>query len=579
MTFLSFVKSHKKLLIITLIATVAVVLILAAILIYFVSVEEINKAAVVTNGHGCSQIGINILEKGGNAVDAAIAALFCEGVAMPQSMGLGGGFLMTIYNRTTGEAWSLNSRERAPAAAHQDMFHGNADLSLNGGLSVAVPAELRGYWMAYKKFGGDVPWRDLVQPTIDMCKNGILVTPYVGNVLRNYKESLYADKVLREIFIKPETNDTYSEGEYYTRPRLARTLEIIAEEGGNALHNGSLTEAFVQDIRDHDGIITVDDLKKYTPEWSKPVTSTINGNHNLYSSPVPGSGAILAFIMNILDGFLNESNPFSIVNYQRIVESFKFAYAKRTELGDEKFVPNVKELVRNLTRKDFAESIRWLIHDNSTSQNGSYYGATSSLVEDHGTAHISVLSSTGDAVAVTSTINYVFGAEFASNSTGIILNDQMDDFSSPNITNVYGVPPSPSNYIVGGKTPISSMSPTIIVDGNGDVQMVVGAAGGSKITTSVAQVIINHLWYGFNMKMASDQQRFHHQLYPMQVDFENSFKIENANIPVALKDIGHHISFSEGDGFAAVTAISALDKNTITAVSDKRRQGSVSYLT
>ncbi|KAG5890289.1 hypothetical protein JTB14_031886 [Gonioctena quinquepunctata] len=561
MAIATFLRSHKKLLITTLILAVVAVLILAAIiLVYVVEVEEeVHKGAIVTNGYGCSKIGISILEKGGNAVDAAIASLFCEG-------------------RQLGKSWFLNAREVAPAAATQDMFHGDSNLSLIGGLSVAVPAELKGYWSAYQKLGGGVPWKDLIQPSLDLCKNGILVTSFIAGVLEGAKDDLYADPVLRESFINPKTNDTYKEGQHYTRLKLAKTLEIIAEEGGDALHNGSLTEAFVKDIQNNGGIITVEDIKGYRPEWRAPLTVATFEDQTIYSATLPASGAILTFILNILDGFLDLSNPFSLTNYQRIVESFKFAYAKRTELGDEKFQPNISELIGNLTSKKYGQDVQKLIFDNKTFQDGSYYGASKAVVQDHGTANIAVLSPSGDAVAVTSTINYIFGAKFASNSTGIILNDQMDDFSSPNITNIYGVPPSPSNFIAPGKMPLSSMSPTVIVDNDGDVLMVVGAAGGSKITTSVAQVLINHLWFGLDLKSASDRKRIHHQLYPMRVDFESDFRHEDTYVPDGLKGIGHEIFYSDEDGFAAVTAITTNNGKSIVAVSDKRRPGSVSYL-
>lgn len=158
--------------------------------------EDKPRGAVVTNGHDCAGIGASILDKGGSAVDAAIAALFCEGVSMPQSMGLGGGFLMTIYSKENDTAYSLNAREVAPSGASQDMFNGNSELATKGGLAVAVPGELKGYWEAYKKFGGKVPWRDLVQPTIDLCKNGILVTKYLERLFASQLENLKKDKLL-----------------------------------------------------------------------------------------------------------------------------------------------------------------------------------------------------------------------------------------------------------------------------------------------------------------------------------------------------------------------------------------------
>ncbi|CAG9813957.1 unnamed protein product [Phaedon cochleariae] len=563
MTLISLIKLHKKSCIITAILALAVVVIVAvALAVVLPRSESANKGVVVSNGYCCSSIGVDIMKKGGNAVDAAIATLFCEGVTLPQSMGLGGGFLMTIYNRTTREVHSLNARETAPEAATEDMFHGDPNLSLNGGLSVAIPGELAGYWSAYQKYGGGVAWKELVQPSIDLCKQGIYVTKYMAKVLKDIEDDLYADPVLRQDFLDPSTNETYLEGDYFTRPTLAKTLEIISEEGGYAINNGSLTANLVKDIRDNNGIITVEDMRNYRPVWQTSIRATLAGNNTLYSAPLPGSGIILAFILNILDGILDTTNHFSITNYQRIIESFKFAYAKRTELGDVNDSLEINQLIANLTSRAYAEGIRSRISDNSTSQDGSYYGATKSLTEDHGTAHISVLAPNGDAVSVTSTINYIFGAKFASNSTGIILNDQMDDFSSPNITNVYGVPPSPSNYIRPGRRPMSSMTPSIVVDGNGDVLM----------------VIIKHLWFGINLKESSESKRFHHQLFPMKVDLEDEFRTQDTYVAEGLAAIGHNVSFSpSGSGFAAVTCISTNKGQSIVGYADKRRTGSATY--
>ncbi|KAJ8927316.1 hypothetical protein NQ314_020230 [Rhamnusium bicolor] len=493
-------------------------------------------------------------------------------------MGLGGGFLLTIYNKTTGEVWSLNSREVAPAAATEDMFHSDPTLSQRGGLSVAVPGELLGYWYLYQKFGGNLPWKDLIQPTIDLCKSGVKVSSYIANTLRNNKNALYSDPVLRDIFIDPTTNETYLEGQYIKRLRLARTLEVIAEEGGYALHNGSLTEGFVKDIRDNNGIITVEDMNNYTPEWQEPVHIKFSGNESLYSSPLPGSGVILAFILNILNNFIDVNEPNSVTTYQRIIESFKFGYGRRTELGDAKFA-QVDELVANLTSKSYAEYIRQYIFDNQTFQDPSYYGANTTLVEDYGTAHISVLAPNGDAVAITSTINFIFGAKFASNSTGIILNNEMDDFSSPNITSGYDIPPSPANYIVPGKRPLSSMCPTIILNENKDVLMIAGAAGGTKITTAIALVIVKHLWLGMDIQSAMDDKRIHHQLFPMQITFEGNYATEDVEIVEGLHKIGHNYTIQRTDGFAAVTSISRYNTNGhVRGSFDRRRPGTVSYL-
>ncbi|XP_044272828.1 glutathione hydrolase 1 proenzyme-like isoform X2 [Tribolium madens] len=564
-------KPLVKYLVIALTTTI-ILAILGTIIYFLVNPSTVSpsslKGAVVTNGHACAHIGASILTKGGTAVEAAIAALFCEGVSMPQSMGLGGGFLMTIY--ASGTAYSLNARETAPSAATKDMFNGSSALSTKGGLAVAVPGELKGYWEAYQKFGGKVKWGDLVQPTIDLCENGILVTEYLEKLYATQLEKFKLDPLMAETFIDPKTNLTYRKGQVVKRPQLAKTLKQVKVFGADALYNGILTKKFVEDIRNKGGIITEEDMHNYEVEWQEPIRVKMPNNKTLYTAPLPGSGVILSFIMNLLKDFLDNLQPFSVTNWQRIIESFKFGYGKRTELGDSNFV-DVRNLVSNLTSPDYAAKIRGKIRDNTTSQDPTYYGGKTVQPDDHGTAHICVLGPNGDAVSVTSTINLYFGAGFMSPSTGIILNDEMDDFSSPNMNNSFNVPPSEANYIVPNKRPLSSMVPSIIVGDEG-VELVIGAAGGTKITTSVAQITVKNLWFGTPIGQAVQEKRIHHQLYPMEVEFENAFN-NDRDLVRALHKIGHEYSIAgPGSGFSAVTAISRKG-GVVGTASDVRRTG------
>ncbi|GLV44896.1 uncharacterized protein CBL_14532 [Carabus blaptoides fortunei] len=527
------------------------------------------KAGVVTNGIECANIGSDILKRGGSAADAAIAALFCEGVAQPQSMGLGGGFLLTIYIRKTGEVKTLDAREVAPKKATVDMYDGNATLSSEGALSIAVPGELMGYWELHQKYG-KLDWKELVQPTIDLCREGHYVTKYLARVFKSKQTTILKYPDLSAIFIDPITGDTWKEGQRIKRIKLAETLEIIAKEGAKALYNGTLTKLLIDDIQDLGGILTEEDMHNYQPRWKDPVVTKLYNNLTLYSSPLPGSGVILTFILNILNGFIDTKNSWSDITWQRIVESFKFGYGRRTELGD---IDGLDELLANLTNPRYAYGIRGKIFYDRTFQNPEYYGANYSLTEDHGTAHISVLAPNGDAVSVTSTINLILGSKIRSKSTGIIMNDEMDDFSAPNITNAFGLPPSPANYINPGKRPLSSMCPTIIVDKDGDVRLVVGAAGGSKITTAVATVTIRNTMFEEILNSSIIAKRLHHQLFPMAIQFEDEF---NNNIVNELSKIGHKHKFvNPSDGFAAVTGL-ARQCGTVFGEYDIRRQGSVS---
>ncbi|CAG9822957.1 unnamed protein product [Phaedon cochleariae] len=535
------------------------------------------RGAVVANGKGCADVGINIMKKGGNAVDVAIATLLCEGITMPSTMGLGGGFFMSIFDKSSGEVISLDARETAPADAYQDMFSGNSTLARAGGLSVAVPGELRGYWEAYNKYGGGVPWKELFRNPIKQCRFGIYVNKFIAKVMATNRDILYADPAMRSVFINKVTNGTYKEGEYYRNMALAKTLDIIAREGGDALHNGSLTANFVNDIQAKNGIITVEDMNQYSPKWKNPIETTLFNGISMYSFPLPGSGPIVSYIMNILDGFLDSSNHTSVTNYQRLVESLKFGYGARTQLGDDDFV-DLDEYLNQLILQSYAEETRGRIFDNITFQDPEYYGAYSGNVEDHGTSHICVLAQNGDAVSVTSSINYVFGAKFMSESTGIILNDSMDDFSLPGETNQFGLPPSPTNYIVPNKRPMSSMTPVIFLDSNREVVMITGGAGGSKIISNVIQVMVNHLLYGMDLKSSIDAIRLHHQLIPMILTFESEFMTQAPNVVEYLQHVGHNITFNAADGFASITAISRDARLGVTGAADRRRLGDVAYI-
>ncbi|MCJ8735470.1 hypothetical protein PDJAM_G00247530 [Pangasius djambal] len=335
-----------------------------------------SKAAVAADAGKCSEIGRDVLQRGGSAVDAAIAALLCVGLFNAHSMGIGGGHYFIIYNSSTGKVETINTRETAPLNATPGMFGNDTQLAKKGGLSIAVPGELRGYELAHRRHGR-LPWRELFQPSIQLARDGIRVSKALAEAMQKNQEDIEADPVL-----------------------------------------------------------CVSTTEKKT------------------------------------------------LTYHRIIEAFRFAFAKRSRLGDPRYL-NITDLIHNMTSDYFADNIRSKISDVST-QPESYYEPEYYNPENHGTAHLSIIAEDGSAVAVTSSINQYFGSKVMSRSTGIIFNNNMDDFSSPHITNAYNVPPSPNNFIQPGKRPLSSMCPTIICDKHNKVKMVVGASGGTKITTATA---------------------------------------------------------------------------------------------
>ncbi|KAK6625619.1 hypothetical protein RUM43_005918 [Polyplax serrata] len=350
----------------------------------------------------------DILKKNGSAVDAAIATLFCNGVVNCQSMGLGGGFQMTIYEKKTGKAYTLNAREMAPSSVTEEMYRFDKSLSKAGALAVAVPGELAGYWAAHQRFGR-LPWREVVEPTLKICQYGYNMTQHQYTSLSFRPDLIKKDDLFRELFINATTGEFHPPGTLIIQKRICKTLEIIAKEGGSTLYNGSLSKAFVDDIKSIGGIITLEDMKNYRVQWDDPVVLKLSQGITLYSVPPPGSGTILALILNILDGYnFNETSISSIeraiLTDHRIVEAFKFAFAKRTELGDPEFLPT-NLIIKNSTDEVTGDILRSIINDDVTFQEPEHYGAFSSNREDHGTAHVSVISPEGDAVSVTSTVN------------------------------------------------------------------------------------------------------------------------------------------------------------------------------
>ncbi|KAG7308880.1 hypothetical protein JYU34_006141 [Plutella xylostella] len=538
-----------------------------------------QSAAVAANGYECASVGRSILEKNGSAVDAAIATLFCEGISCAQCMGLGGGFLATVYDAGSKQVRVLNARERAPGRTTRDMFN-NASSTV-GGLAIAVPGELRGYGELHKAYGR-LPWADLVKPTAELCRNGHRITEYMGRVLKTHRDRIMAEPSMSELYVNPLTGDTYNEADLLKEPKLAQTLDIIAAEGPDAMHNGSLTAAFVRDIESFGGIVSVEDMNNFRPEWQEPIEVKLSEGNTLYSVPLPGSGSVLAFILNMLQGWVGagtEAEVSSDLYWHRIIETFKYAYAKRTGLGDENRpadpeIPySITELERNLSSPSWAASYRSAVDDARTYNDWKHYGALFEGADDHGTAHVVVVAPDGSVVSATSTINYIWGSIRRSTSLGVMLNNEMDDFAIPNRASAYGMPPSPANMLGPGLQPLSSMTPSIVLAADGTPAMVIGAAGGTKITTQVALAARHVMVEKQDFPDVVQRPRLHHQLIPMRVDYEEDFDPKTIS---SLQAKGHEInSLSPTAGFAAVVGIARDSDGYLVPQTDKRRVGSI----
>ncbi|KAH9514847.1 Gamma-glutamyltranspeptidase 1, partial [Bulinus truncatus] len=482
-----------------------------------------RSAAVAADTQICSSIGKEVLLKGGNAVDAAIASLLCTGLVNPQAMGIGGGFFMTIYNRSNGQATVIDARETAPGLTSDTMYKSRKD-SKNGRLSIAVPSEVQGYWYAHQRYG-KLPWKDIFEPSIRMAEDGFPVLRILRRALVGLREDVLQDKGLKEIFWNNSTNDLYKEGEIMKRPKLAKILKVIALEGAQAFYDGSLTGIILQDLKDIGSIITREDLQNYTVLEKSPVTIRLNNGMTVLTTPSPSSGPVLALALNVLDGRLynitgdnveyigrlynitSDNDEYIALfvtcvstgynftptalstpegrkrTYHRIVETLKFVYAKRSGLGDDMYM-DLRDLVHNLTSREYASVIRGRINDSRT-YGFRYYEPIYASNHASGTTHLSVLDEDDNAVSATSTINTRFGSLRAGVRSGIIFNNEIDDFSFLNISNEWQLSPSPVNFIAPGKRPSSSMCPVVILDSKDSVSKVLGGAGGSLITSAI----------------------------------------------------------------------------------------------
>ncbi|XP_028139262.2 glutathione hydrolase 1 proenzyme-like [Diabrotica virgifera virgifera] len=533
--------------------------------------EFFEKAAVVSDAAPCAKIGRDVLKKNGSAVDASIGALICNSVVNMQSAGVGGGFFMTIFKNDEKKVYCLNAREKAPSNMMSDKFMNDGD-PVNNSVMIAIPGEIKGYLRAHQKFG-KLRWEELVQPTIDICEKGYTIGQHQYNSMILNKDIQW-DENLREWFSDNKTQFKRP-GKKVVPTKLCNFLKMLSKNGPEDFYTGELSKLVLEDIVNTNSTISAEDLRSYDAVWMEPINITLNNGDQFYSFPAPGSGPLVSFILNVLDGynFTKESRLMEEENvlrtYHRIIETFKFAFAKRPELGDPNFV-DVREVTNKLLSKDFAKLVRLKVKD-KTSHDPAYYGLRSNSINyDQGTSHISVIAENGDAVSVTSTINKQFGAAKTGKRTGFIFNNAMADFSFEFLKNNFDLIGADINKPEPRKTPLSSMSPSILTDKHDNVKLVIGGIGGPKIITSIAQTIMRLRWLNNNLKEAVDTPKVHHQLLPMTLVYEYGLIDE---LVQNLKALGH-TTYRKTD--SAVYALQR-ENDKIIGIHDSRKPGGGVY--
>jgi gamma-glutamyltranspeptidase/glutathione hydrolase len=474
---------------------------------------ESSDGMVVTAQHAASEVGAAILRQGGNAVDAAVAVGYALAVTHPCCGNLGGGGFMTIH-LADGRNTFINFREKAPLAARADMYldaHGNVvgDKSLVGYLAVGVPGTVMGLETAREKFG-TLPRATLIAPSILLAEEGFILTRGDVDVLTDATKAFRAQPNVAAIFLK--NGEPYAPGDRLIQKNLAVTLRAISAGGTDAFYHGAIGAAVSEASQAHGGLLTREDFAAYTVTESAPVTCPYRG-YTVMSAPPPSSGGVtLCEMLQVLEGYPLEKMGFhSSASVHVITEAMRHAFRDRNVyLGDPAFIDN--PVARLLSARN-AESIRAQILPNRATPSAALKGEAASN-EHATTTHYSIVDRLGNVASVTYTINDDFGAKVIAGNTGFFLNNEMDDFTAkPGFANYYGLIQGKANAIAPGKRPLSSMTPTIVLK-DGKPVLVVGAPGGSRIMTTVLEVIINVIDHGMTLQEAVDAPRIHHQWIP-----------------------------------------------------------------
>ncbi|MBC1219026.1 gamma-glutamyltransferase [Nostoc sp. UCD121] len=560
-----------------------------------------SKKGMVVSAHPlASEAGILMLRKGGNAVDAAVATTFAISVVEPFSAGIGGGGFLLMHSEKTGEMKALDFRERAPLKATRNMYldaEGKVrpNASINGYLAVGTPGTVAGLYQVHRRYG-KLSWQEVMKPAIALAKDGFILGNVLTQRLNQGQQAILNNPAGREIFTR--NGEFYQPGEKLVQRDLARTLTAVAENP-QSFYTGSIARAIASDMVKNGGLITLEDLKAYKPIWRTPICGNFR-KAKVCSMPPPSSGGVhLLQILNIIGDTdlksLGWHHPDAI---HLMVEAMKIAYADRSEyLGDPDFVKvPVQELltsayakqrrqeinmqvarpstkVKPVDRKTlqrFSQTNNPSLEENTIPLSHQSFKLHTTRYESPETSHLTVVDEERNAVSLTFTINLSFGAGVVTPGTGIILNNEMDDFAAaPGVPNAFGLVGNDANSIAPRKTPLSSMTPAIVTE-NGHFRMAAGAPGGSTIITQVLQVILNVLEYNMDVGAAVSVPRIHHQWLPDELRVE-SWGLDALTLQ-ELRRRGHKIK--ETTPWGNGNAIAVTSDGTLEGAADPRGEGS-----
>ncbi|CAO3608955.1 unnamed protein product [Cunninghamella echinulata] len=458
----------------------------------------------------------------------------------------------------------IDFRETAPKASFETMYVKDPLKAQRGGLAVGVPGEIRGFELAHDRHGV-LPWKDLFGPAIKLARDGFVVNEYFHEKLLKAETWILESAEWSDIFAP---NGKIAQiGDIIKRPAYANTLETIANEGPDAFYSGKIAESMVETVQANEGILTLEDLKNYRA-LIKPTVNTYYHGKKITTTTAPTSGPILLSMLNILEKYNLKVSGRDGLTIHRLVEAMKFGYSFRTEFGDPDFT-HLEERYNEITTKEWADKVRKNITDDTTHP-PLYYNPKYDHMESPGTMHLSVVDENNGAVALTSTVNLLFGAKVMDAKTGIIFNDEMDDFSIPGVPNDFGLYPSSYNYVVPGKRPLSSITP-VIVENDGKFELSLGGSGGSQIATASLNTLLNILDFDMDIYEAIETPRVHHQLMPNQAGIELGFDI---NLENALRERNHEIyTLFRNKTMSAVQAVRRLSNGECHAASDPRKFG------